>query len=301
MHAKRILPILMALLCLLMIGCEKATGDRIDEPQKSKGISQVSTPQVSPAGGLPTPYEVEALGDYVNNPYQRDPEVVDYNALSPVEYRIRSVIEFVSMHNSRIGHIEDLDDIQEIDVDKYGIKNYCQYGNLVIFRTFDDMRMVLQNSDFRADLYKKYGVNFEPNAYYLPAYLNEDNSGITFLPNDNKYYLLLYGYEYTEDGDYYKDVWAVYNVQDIPGTDEIAQFYAGLNDLETESDTGPAGEVFHFTAKSGCAFFEKFGVETNDPATAYIWEQDGVIGVIILPGEHKPENLDLCVLEKHEL
>ena len=33
----------------------------------------------------------------------------------------------------------------------------------------------------------------------------------------------------------------------------------------------------------------------------YTWEQDGVIGTIIVDGEHKDEYLDLCVLEKYEL
>ena len=298
MNVKKPLLIVLVLGILVLAGC--STGNTL--PQKSVMETESNAFQSNPLGGIPTPFEETSLGDYGNNYYQRELEVVDYNSISPKEYRIRSAIEFVGINNYRVVKAgQDPDAILKVDVSKYGIDNYCSYGDLVMFRTYDDMIAVINNKDFQTDLRENYGFGYTPIAYYLPKFLGEDYSERSFVPLDDKYHFIIYGYEYTEDKNYYKDVWAVFDVQDSPSAEEIAQFYADLDDLQLKRDEGPTDTVYHFTSENGSAFFEKFGIETNDPATAYIWAQDGVLGVIILPGEHKPENLDLCVLEKHEL
>ena len=83
---------------------------------------------------------------------------------------------------------------------------------------------------------------------------------------------------------------------------EILSFYASLDDLTIDCVETDKGYTVYYSPFKKSTLFCAIGFpDTVKPFTAYIWEQYGVIGVMILPGDHKPENLDLCVLEKHKL
>jgi len=289
---KKILLVILMLISLMLFGCSNTAKSATASTENS------SMPEFSPSGGLPTPYVAYSLGEEMNNPYRRNPEVVDYSALSAASYRIRSVIECSRIYSSN----EAVEQSDIIDGEnKYGIEHFCAIKDEPFFYSVEDMRTVLKNSDYKSELKNNTGVSLSLKEYCIPAYIPMEYFMGTLCPLDKKANLQLYGENYMEDGNYYSAVWSTFFISDMPGADEITQLYAALNNLQMKSDDGPKGTVYHFTSKNGCAFFEKLGVETNDPATAYIWEQDGVLGVIILAGDYNPENLNLCVLEKHDL
>ena len=274
--------VILAVMCLIAAGCEKQTAAEITEL----------------SGGLPTPNSGDTLSDYGQSVYGREREEVDYDRISEDEYRIRAVIETKGLRYHK--NPPDEDKLLR-GVEKYGVSTYNSIDDIVMFSDVDSMKIILQNKNFLLDYEKETGIPFKPDAFYLPKSFEVDRFIGTLIALDNKPYFELFGRVYTEDKDYYSAMWSVYAVPDGPSAKEIASFYAKVDGLKCTADEGKAATVYHFTASNGCAFFEKFGVETNDSATAYFWEQNNVIGVIILPGEHKPENLDLCVLEKHEL
>ena len=60
-------------------------------------------------------------------------------------------------------------------------------------------------------------------------------------------------------------------------------------------------DVYYFTVTGGCTLFDAMGVRSTEPTTAYMWSQDGVLGIIIRLGEYEEENLNLCVFETYEI
>ncbi len=301
MHKITLLFVSIALLGVLVIGCSSRdnadvslVGDRASAPPQ-----QGSSSSSGVEGGLPTPFTPESMREISERiPYGREWEEVDYNAISKEEYRIRSVIEFSQIKSSQN---DTGDDVIIKGIAKYGVEKYYAIGDVPAFLDVDDMETVLKNKDFLEDFVKNTNTVFEPESYSVPAKIETDVFSATLVALDGTPHFQMYGRKMSGDGDYYSAVWAVFSVANPPKAIEIAQFYADLNDLTLVISNGSVGPVCYFTSQNGGSFFEKFSIETNEPATAYIWEQDNVIGVIILPGEHKPENLDLCVLEKHEL
>ena len=291
---KRIIVLVVSILLFLTLNaCDKA-----NEVSETTNAATHKTGQEvldTQPGGLPTPFVADSLGEYVNDSYKRTAEFVDYRKVSSEEYRIRSVIEADRMYSLDAPYEKDV--IKEVN--KYGLKYYSMMGK-PMFSTIESMESALQNKDFKQDFYKETGIDYDIEAYYLPSAFPADSMAI-LLPLRGVPYLQITGFRYTDDSNFFTIVWGIYSAPDMPDVIDIAEFYANLNGLEVESSSTAVGTVFHFTSGNGGAFFEKFSVRTNDPATAYLWQQDNVIGVIILPGEHKPENLDLCVLEKHEL
>ena len=247
-------------------------------------------------GVLPTPLVMMQLSDAYLDEYKREPERVDYETIKGQELRIRSYVEFEPIFYSSYD-----DNDYERGVDRYGISSYYHYGDLVVFSSYADMATVLANQDFQSDFSSKYGLQFQPEAYYTPTYITSEDNMAVLLVNDGKCYFRLGGNQYSEGGDYFKVVWKVLDVDGAPGADEVATFYAELNGLEVHCAALDTVDVYYFTALSGCALFEKMNVKTNDPATTYIWNQDDVMGILILPGGYNQKYLDLCVLERHEL
>ena len=154
-----------------------------------------------------------------------------------------------------------------------GVSQYYRIDDMTIFHNDTDMEIILTNPDFQDDFYADYGVCFTPEAYYPPANIALDNfNGVLFVL-DQKYHFEISGGQYTEDNNYLSVVWVVYDVSDAPGADEIAKFYADLNNLTVDSATAQEGyPIYYFTAKRGGAFFEKFAIKTNYPANGIYLE-----------------------------
>ena len=190
---------------------------------------------------------------------------------------------------------------EELRGRKYGIDDYFRINDLIAFISIEDMETVLESTDFQQDMQEAYGIQYLPQVYYTPKF-ESDYSDSSLLLTSGKYRFRLLGFRYDKTGNLIKIVWAVYDVQDSPAASEIAQFYAELDGLDIENTKMTEGQaVYYFTAPNGSAFIEKFDIKTEEPATAYFWEQDGVLCVIIMPGEHKLGNFDFCEFEKQNI
>jgi hypothetical protein len=256
---KAIIIITIAVVLVLFCAC---TGNEVTENEVAE--SEV-TLDVEIQGVLPTPLVMRQLSDAYLDEYKREPEYVDYETIKGQELRIRSYVEF-----EPIFYLSYDNTNYERGVDRYGISSYYHYGDLIVFASYADMATVLANQDFQSDLSSKHGLRFEPKAYYTPARIASEDNMAVLLANDGKCYFRLGGNQYSEDGDYFKVVWSVLDVDGAPGADEVATFYAELNGLEVHCAVLDTVDVYYFTAPSGCALFEKKNVRTNDPATAYI-------------------------------
>lgn len=219
----------------------------------------------------------------------------DFSIYNNDEIEIRSTFEFLNIY---LNSLKNKTINKEENGNKYGIKKFWRMNDFIHFNDLEDMATVLNNKDFQKDFFKKNNVSIIKN-YYLPSDLEARFNAIGLLVKDGKRYFDILGMGTI--GDEYMQ-WGVYDIQGRKTLKEILSFYSALDDLTMNSDKADKGyTVYYFPFKESTLFCAIGFPSTDKPYTAYIWEQDGVIGVIILPGQHKPENLELCVLEKHEL
>ena len=230
--------------------------------------------------------------DVLNNNYTYKP--VDYSSMSDEEYQKRWVFDAVNMYNNEI---RKEDKFADTSGEKYGVKYVSERGGSLQIGSVDDLCVVLTNDDFKNKL-SIYQID-PILKYYLPTYLSLDIVDIQFLMLTQHYYFNIEGCEFKDDKNIY---WAVIDAPVRESVYDSLMYFTKLDGLTLNTGNNKNGDtVYYFSGKNGPAFFETMGIMNADLHTAYVWEQDGVIGVIILPGEHKAENLDLCVLEKHEL
>lgn len=218
----------------------------------------------------------------------------DYDLLPEDEYRIRAVVEATDIF------WDNKDGYQEQDEGaKYGILNYWRGDNYIGFDSLEDMETVISNQDFRNDFQILFGIKFEPDAYYLLEDFLESGH-INLYVIDNNYYLNINNMIH---GETFQDFvsWGVFDTMQDIDPKETAQLYADLCGAELHTETLPDGNTVYYYSGKRSKLVEAMGIGTNDTTTAYIWGQDGVLGVVVMPGEHKDENFEWCKLEKHEL
>ena len=225
-----------------------------------------------------------------------DPTTPNIALAGSDEFNIRVVIEADSFYTAFPSGQQKI-----VDVKKYGVDQYTQYRNWISFENLEDMETVFKSTDFRKDFNDIFGIIFDIDDYYLPQKIENDVYGISLYVINQNYYLSIGSGEFNEDLSM-KYFWNVFDTSQDVDAQETAQFYANEDGLELKSAKLPDGnDVNYFTAEKGCSLFTGMNWVADQPATAYLWEQDGVLGVIICMGEHKDENFDLCVLERHAL
>jgi len=219
----------------------------------------------------------------------------DFSIYSKEEIEIRSTFEFLNIY---LDSLKNKTINKEENENKYGINNFWRMNDFIHFNSMEDMATVLSNKDFQEDFFKKNSIPIIIN-YYLPSGMEPRFNAIGLLAKDGKRYFDILGMGTT--GDEYKQ-WGVYDIQGRKTLKEILSFYAALDDLTMNSvKTNNGYTVYYFPYEDSTLFCAIGFPYTDKPYTAYIWEQEGVIGVLILSGEYSSENLDLCVLEKHDL
>ena len=157
------------------------------------------------------------------------------------------------------------------------------------------MVTAFNNQDFQNDYFR----DIPPiKYYYSPRNAATDLCSIRLVEMDGEYYFSLQGVSVKDD---VFMQWGVYDVEVKRDVKEVAQFYADLEGIDLHSGIKNNNIIYYLSGEK-CKLFTAVGLPPIDNQfTGYIWEEDDVIGVIILTGEHKEENLDLCQLEKHEL
>jgi hypothetical protein len=226
---------------------------------------------------------------------------LDNSTLSEEEYRLRRVVNSLSMYHEATGQVYEVEVSNE---NKYGIDDFSQFDDLYSFTSVEDMAIVINNSDFQEDFYDQYNYSLGIDAYYLLSSTISQNYDIEMVTVsliiwDNDYNLCISG---TELIDKTFLMWNVIDTCYSIDVKELAKFYAGVDGLYMNSEIPENGStIYYLFSENGGVLFEDMGLQTVNPATAYLWEQDDVIGVLLVQGEHKAENFDLCVLERHEL
>ncbi len=264
--------ILLALLIIVVLsGCATDKGNKALEDMN----------------GLELMHEMAKGGNY-------EPIEVDYDKMPEDEFRTRAVIEAYDIF------WVNKDDYKEEDQGaKYGIDFYWRGDNWISFDSIDDMETVIRNQDFREDFYGLFNIQLEPDAYYLI----EDVIGldaIDLFAIDNNYYFSIKNTVLTED---IKDtvVGGVFDTNQDIDPKETAQLYAELCGAELHNETLSDGSSVYYYSGKRDKLVEAMGIGTSDTATAYLWGQDGVLGVIVVPGGHRAECLDWCKLGRHDL
>ena len=228
------------------------------------------------------------------DPYQ--PIEVDYENMGRDEYIIRSVVEASAIF--RDNHKNGFN--EEEDLKKYGISRFRRLDNLVLFDNLEDMKTVISNKQFQDDYFLLFGIHFKPDAYYLPVSLGIESDDIDIYAMDDRYYFSIIGSEIKGGFDYLV-IWGVFDTSQDIDARETAQLYADLCDAELKTQRMPDGNTVYYYSGMRSILIEDMGLCTKDIATAYLWEQDGVLGVIVWNGEHNEDMFDFCVLERNEL
>jgi hypothetical protein len=219
----------------------------------------------------------------------------DFSIYSESELELRAPFEFVRMYKHGLKGTE----AQLLKEEQmYGIEYYWRMNDYILFQNLSDMETMFSNPDFKEDYFNEY--HRSPLDYYcIPQKSDARYIGISLITTDDKRYFSIEAIN-IEDDQFIQ--WATYDMRERHLLEEILSFYASLDDLTIERiETGKGYAVYYSPFKESTLFCAIEFPYTDKSYTAYIWEQYGVIGVMLLPGEHKPENLDLCVLEKHEL
>ncbi len=277
---KKLKDLLVLLICLVFIfaGCSiKDNQDNLDESNDGTILDLI---EVIPQ----------------NNTYQfKD---IDYASLNEDEYNLRRIMEALDIHEEQM---EDADSELGSYVSRYGVDDYWQEDGRISLDTLEDMKTMFSNDQLKVDFALRYGVLFNIDAYSIPSNIGSDYYDIDLIVIDNQYYLSIQGADISGGLENYTG-WGVYQTSQTFDIAELAQYYASDKNDELHVATLPSGvDVYYFTVTGGCSLFEAMATASTEPTTAYLWEQDGALGVMIRLGEHKEDNLDLCVLERHEL
>lgn len=220
------------------------------------------------------------------------------------EYQIRSIIEAVNFY-------EDNNNLYFNDVKRYEnnekiISNQTWYGSdnfkvdegLITISGIDNMLTIFNNDDFQNDYFNQFGINVN-KYYYLPKNIVIDDYAISLLTVEQEYYFSLIGSTVMNGSNATVGVFDAKSKIDIL---EIASLYANLDELNLYVTEGVCGDVYFFTTnKKNTLINSIYKNRINELMTVYLWEQERVLGILIIYGEHKAENVDYCVLEKHEM
>ena len=284
MTIKRIIPIVLLLGMLVIL-----TGCGADSLQNSAIVSEKPTP----TSFLDFLHAELSPGSFTSHG-------LDNRTLSEEECRLRRVINSGSMYQEIKGQEYEV----EVDGEKYGIADFARNDDWYNFINISDMVTVFKNVNFQQDFYDLYSYNLGLDAYYLPSQTLIEKYNTTESPSNlvvwDEDYNLSTGMSGYKDHSYILcDMFYTRNEVDL---EALMDFYVGIDGLELNSAISSNGtDIYYIYAEDGCVLFEDAGLQTNRPTTGYIWKQDNVISVFILPGEFSEENLDLCVLEKHEI
>jgi hypothetical protein len=231
-----------------------------------------------------------------NNTYQF--QDIDYASLKEDEYNLRRIIEAHDIHKEQM---KTVDSEPGCYMSQYGADQYWQEDGRISLDTLEDMETMFSNGQFKVDFAMRYGVLFNIDFYSIPANISSHRYDTDLIVLDDQYYMSIQGADISGGLENYTG-WGVYQTSQKFDIAELAQFYASEKNDELYMTTLPNGvDIYYFTVTGGCLLFEAMATASTEPTTAYLWEQDDVLGVMIRLGEHKPGNLDLCVLERHEL
>jgi hypothetical protein len=220
---------------------------------------------------------------------------IDYDALSQDEFDMRLALEFVNIYRESLSG----KNVKADEGKKYGIYNFWRVEDLYYFDTLEDMKTVFHNEDFRQFYASKYHQD-TVKGYYIPKNTGGKLFAICLVAKQNGYHFQIDAFG-TDEEKFIK--WFVYDIQGEKESKEIIEFYAGLDNLEVGNASNSNGDNVYYVTGKPCDLFYAVAIPPSNTITytCYIWDQDGVIGAVVVAGEHKPGNLDLCVLERHEL
>ena len=232
--------------------------------------------------------EISTIPDNDDSTSTKEP--FSYDSLTEDELRIRFVIEAlnISQEDGRVYKNEEL-------LKKFGVSDRRYLNELLELRYLEEFITLFSNSDFAEIFYEQSGYRIEE--YYLPLYADGDD-GFSFSGTvKGDYYFLIGGEQKTGDARY---LWYVIDVKEKASAKEVAELNSGKIKAELTTEMRDGNEIYYFY---GNVVSYSLLIPSHYPIKfmIYTWGQDGVIGTIIVDGEHKDEYLDLCVLEKHEL
>jgi hypothetical protein len=228
---------------------------------------------------------------------------INYSSMSEEEFNARVVIRAGRMY----GDLTDYRYRNKIGYmkyeKKYGIDDFAQLDCMYWFLTLEDMEVVFKNHEFLEDYFHEYGFELNIDSYHtLPISIRTQYEheplviALVVIDGGHHFYFsggLISGSTSIS--------WGMFDVEKRVTLDTVVDFYARKDDLKIQYASLDNGNAVYYTSsdKSDCTLFNDMGVTTSNITTAYLWEQDGIIGVVIVPGEHKDENFDMCIFEKH--
>lgn len=213
------------------------------------------------------------------------------------EIEKRMALEAYSIHISYFAQNSDSSEKRMPILSKYGVDEFVSIRNIVIFTSIDDMTTAMSNEEFKLDFHKQYKVK-TPKEYFVPNSLDGDwyEADIVFL---NGEFFFRVSCLSPNNEDIFR--WNVYQNSIKSSVKEVIGYYAAFDNLvvnEVQADN--ANTVFYVTSKN-CEFFSAAGAWPSCVSTGYIWEQEGSFCVLIIEGEHKPENLEYCSFVKKDI
>lgn len=217
-------------------------------------------------------------------------EKFSYDSLTEDELRIRFVIEAlnISQEHGRVYKNEEL-------LKKFGVSDRYYLNELLELGYLEEFIALFSNSEFAEIFYEQSGYRIEE--YYLPLYADGDKCFSYSGTVKGDFYFLIGGEQITGDTRY---LWYVIDVKEKASAKEVAELNSGNVKAELTTEMRDGTEVYYFYGNS-LSYHLLLPSDFPNRFMIYTWEQDGVVGTILIEGEHKDEYLDLCVLEKHEL
>ena len=232
----------------------------------------------------------------VNNDCEEPGNALEGFLLLSNETDLRAVIEAPELYKDKDSFIfaEIREDNLEIDAKKmnYSSNNYKVEGRLIEFHSIYDMHKLLSNQGFKED-YKLNSINIIN--YYLSANKDIKDYTASLLNADKNYYLRIIGID--EEENIASGNFMVSKVRDVV---KIAKVYSKMVNAKLYYVDG-LKKIYFFTTDKENSLFTAMSYKLNsNNVTIYFWEQEGILGVIIVPGKHKKENFDFCEFVKYD-
>ncbi len=178
----------------------------------------------------------------------------------------------------------------------YGTDHFEIDESLITINGLEAFQIMFMNAEFKSDYSSQYGISLIKQ-YYLPKAIQKDDCMISLLSHEEDYFFRIIGTEVGSD-----TAFGAFSTRGGVDALEVASVYANMAKLNLYSAMGQKNKVYFFTTSTGSAPISIFDLETeNKTRTIYFWEQENALGVLVVTGKHTEENLELCVLEKHEL
>lgn len=209
----------------------------------------------------------------------KEPIEIDTSGFSEDEYRIRSVFE------GAMFTIEDPNNGERIFSED---SIFCNiYDSLILIGDYNK-QIEDFNSSLLSDKISEIS-DIKLNYCYVPKYKHTVNMMLYGEIENSKYSMFAGDINVTQDSEI---EWKAIEANNGTSAKEVAALYSGMDKIQLESYNLDDKAIYYFSGQEG--YFLSKIICVKEYSTVYLWDYEGAICAVIIPGEHDDNNFKYC-------